>query len=253
MASFGKQPAAILTTALKNGLSYNPHTNNDQTSPKKNNNQHTRQPMTFRIYPYLRASTKEQDAERAKNTLIEFAKSKGHSLSVFFIENVSGASLERPKLFEMLNIMQPGDVILIESVDRISRLNREDWETLKSIIMGKHLRIVSLDLPTSHMIFDVNDELTSRIMDGVNSMMLETLAAMARQDYIERRRKQKEGIERAKAKTPEKYLGRKPNKERHKLICELLEAGLSYRRINKLSGASDYLITYCKNTYFDNI
>jgi DNA invertase Pin-like site-specific DNA recombinase len=37
----------------------------------------------YRIYGYLRASTKEQDALRAKNELIEFAKQADLSIASF--------------------------------------------------------------------------------------------------------------------------------------------------------------------------
>ena len=48
------------------------------------------------IRAYLRASTKEQDAKRAKNELIQFANDHGHKIATFYIENESGAMLERP-------------------------------------------------------------------------------------------------------------------------------------------------------------
>jgi DNA invertase Pin-like site-specific DNA recombinase len=49
-----------------------------------------------------------------------------------------------------LDVTQPNDIILVEQIDRISRLNDSDWNRLKTIIKSKKLKIVSLDLPTSH-------------------------------------------------------------------------------------------------------
>ena len=46
------------------------------------------------IRAYLRASTKEQDAKRAKNELIAFAQEHGHKIAAFYVENESGATLE---------------------------------------------------------------------------------------------------------------------------------------------------------------
>ena len=48
--------------------------------------------MNTRVYAYLRASTKEQDANRANDALMQFAEDKGLTVSVKFIENESGAS-----------------------------------------------------------------------------------------------------------------------------------------------------------------
>ena len=57
---------------------------------------------TFRTYAYLRASTKEQDAGRAKEALVKFANDHNMVISAFFEENESGATLNRPELFRSL-------------------------------------------------------------------------------------------------------------------------------------------------------
>ena len=54
------------------------------------------------IRAYLRASTKEQDAKRAKNELIQFATDHGHKLAAFYVENGSGAKLVHPKLIAII-------------------------------------------------------------------------------------------------------------------------------------------------------
>ena len=41
-----------------------------------------------------------------------------------YVENESGAKLARPELFRLLADSQPGDVLLVEQVDRLSRLTR---------------------------------------------------------------------------------------------------------------------------------
>lgn len=51
----------------------------------------------------------------------------------------------------MLSDMESGDVILIEQVDRLSRLSDGDWDTLKRRMFEKELSVISLDLPTSHI------------------------------------------------------------------------------------------------------
>ncbi|MBB3937390.1 Resolvase, N terminal domain [Aureimonas phyllosphaerae] len=66
-----------------------------------------------------------------------------------YIENESGAKLDRPKLFGLLADCEPGDVLLVEQVDRLSRLTSPDWMKLRAEIDAKQVRIVALDLPTS--------------------------------------------------------------------------------------------------------
>ena len=102
------------------------------------------------VRAYLRASTAEQDAARARSVLEEFAADHGKAIAAQYIENASGTRADCPELVRLLADSHPGDVLLVESIDRLSRLPAEDWSKLKAAIDGKGLRIVALDLPTSH-------------------------------------------------------------------------------------------------------
>ena len=191
---------------------------------------------TFRTYAYLRASTKEQDAGRAKDALLLFANEHDLSISAFFEENESGATLQRPELFRLLEIAQKDDVVLVEQIDRISRLKDDDWYSLKSIIKAKGLRIVSLDLPTSHQFAVVSDEFTGRMLSAINDLMFDMLAAIARKDYEDRRRRQKEGI--VKAKSEGRYPGRPSDVALQLKIEGLLVDKKSYDYIQHILGCS---------------
>mgnify|MGYP000193836307 FL=1 len=101
------------------------------------------------VRAYLRASTQEKDATRARAALEAFATERGLTVAAWYVENESGASLKRPELFRLLSDCKAGDVLLIEQVDRLSRLNDADWDALKSEISARGVRVVALDLPTS--------------------------------------------------------------------------------------------------------
>ncbi|AUJ98460.1 LacI family DNA-binding transcriptional regulator [Escherichia coli] len=206
------------------------------------------------IYAYLRASTMEQDALRSKNRLKEFAALHGHRIAGWYVENASGASLNRPELTRMLADMEPGDVILIEQVDRLSRLNDAGWVILRKEITDKRLSVVSLDLPTSHMALTnaVRDDFTRSMLKAVNSMMLDMLAAIARKDYEDRRRRQAEGI--CKAKAEGKYRGRVADAQKHELIRTLrMVNGKSLRETARLAGVSKMtVIRVCNGTQKQN-
>jgi len=96
--------------------------------------------------------------------------------------------------------------LLVEQIDRISRLNAKDWETLKSIISNNGIRIVSIDLSISHQFINTSDEFTQRMLKAFNAMLLDMLAAIARKDYEDKRRRQIQGIQ--KAKTLSQNLGK---------------------------------------------
>lgn len=192
--------------------------------------------MTNRIYAYLRASTKEQDAHRAKCELQAFADNQAKKIAGWFTENESGACLNRPELFRLIDVAQPGDVLLVEQVDRLSRLNGDDWERLSNLIKSKGIKVVALDLPTSHMLIQNGDEFTYRMMEALNGMMLDMLAAIARKDYTERKRRQAQGI--IKAQSEGKFRGRQADTEMHQRILKLRAAGLSYSDIHKMTGVA---------------
>ena len=189
------------------------------------------------IRAYLRASTKDQDASRAKDDLLRFVEERGLKIAATYLENESGASLKRPELFRLLGDCHAGDVLLVEQVDRLSRLNAEDWERLKTEIRTRRVRVVALDLPTSWMLADGHkDDIQSRMLDAINGMMLDMLAAIARKDYEDRRRRQAQGI--AKAKEDGLYRGRPEDTERNAAIRKMLDSGMSWNSIVAATGCS---------------
>jgi len=188
------------------------------------------------IRGYLRASTKEQDAQRAKSDLVTFARDRGLRIAAFYAENESGASLKRPELFRLLSDCEEGDVLLVEQVDRLSRLNAEDWTKLKTELQSRKVRVVALDLPTSWMMATSTDEMTGRMLDALNAMMLDMLAAIARKDYDDRKRRQAQGI--AKLKDAGGYPGRKPDTQRNAAIKQMMRSGTSWNHIVAATGCS---------------
>lgn len=198
------------------------------------------------VRAYLRASTKEQNASRAKEELFQFAHDKGLKIAATYIENESGASLNRPELFRLLSDCQAGDILLIEQVDRLSRLNAPDWERLKTEIRNRQIKVVALDLPTSWGMVSANtDAFSMRMHEAINSMMLDMIAAIARKDYEDRRKRQKQGIE--KAKQQGTYKGRPANHARNEAIIKMLENGQSWNSIIQATGCSRSTLSRLKH------
>lgn len=190
------------------------------------------------VRAYLRASTIEQDAARARSTLERFAADHGQRIACEYIENASGARADRPELLRLLADAREGDVLMVESIDRLSRLPEVDWKRLKAAIDAKGLRIVALDLPSSHqgMRASAGDEFTSRMLAAINGMLVEMMAAIARKDYEQRRERQAQGIEKAKAEG--KYQGRPVDADLHQRVRELLAAGMGIRATARHAGCS---------------
>ena len=167
--------------------------------------------MTVRIY--VRASTKDQDAKRALSELISFSQSYDDN-HVEYVEHFSGTKLDRPVLAKLLKDAEQGDMLLVESVDRLSRLSQDDFTILKQRIKAKGLRLVVADLPTTHT---VSEGMTGEILNVVNNMLIDLLATMAKLDNDKRRERIKQGL----ARSGYKASGKKPNIAKHKRILEL--------------------------------
>lgn len=199
------------------------------------------------VRAYLRASTVEQDAARAREALEQFAAEHGQSIAAKYIENASGARADRPELLRLLADSREGDVLLVESIDRLSRLPEADWKRLKAAIDAKGLRVVALDLPTSHqgMQDSKGDEFTGRMLAAINGMLVEMMAAIARKDYEQRRARQAQGI--AKAKAEGAYKGRPADGDLHKRVQELLDAGLGIRATARHANCSTTTVLKIRN------
>jgi DNA invertase Pin-like site-specific DNA recombinase len=190
--------------------------------------------MNVRIY--CRASTEGQHADRALVSLREFAQSKNWQVAGEYIENASGAKLERVELMHLLEQAQPGDLLLIEAIDRLSRLQHEEWAELKATLNSKGLVIVSMDLPTSWQMVEMSgNDLTSGILRAVNAMLIDILATMARQDYETRRKRQAQGI---RAKQAGLYTGKEKDMEARETVREMLAQNVKPAHIMKAADIS---------------
>lgn len=183
------------------------------------------------IRAYLRASTEDQFADRAKEMLEQFVQARGYKIASYYRENISGTKLDRPELGRLLMDSHRNDILLVEQIDRLTRLSNNDWMTLKKQIEQHELRIVSLDVPTSWQALSDNDPsqadpVTRAVITAINNMLIDLMAAMSHKDWLTRSQRQKQGIERAHSLG--KYRGKQADQERHQKV-------LYYRQVKKLS------------------
>jgi DNA invertase Pin-like site-specific DNA recombinase len=203
-----------------------------------------------KIFAYLRASTNEQDANRARHRLISFTNKHDVSISEFYSENASGADANRLALNSMVNKLEPYDIVLIESIDRLTRLGMADAQKLLARIKYKQANIVSLDLPITHIHFEQNDDRYSDDIWSINTRWQQTnmadtliniMAVIANHDYHLRRERQMDGIK--KAQGLGKYKGRKKDTVKRSQIRDLLiQTDFTYKKITELTGAQPQLI-----------
>ncbi|PAJ71816.1 resolvase [Pseudoalteromonas sp. NBT06-2] len=183
------------------------------------------------IRAYLRASTEEQDATRAQAELLNFTQSKDVKIASQYIESKSGAKMDRPELARLIADSHPGDILLIEKVDRLSRLPYEQWKKLKTQLIDAKIHIVVVDQLMTHGIINGSEE-NSMIAKVLTEFMIDLAAAMARDDYETRRKRQAQGI--LKAQELGKYQGRQPDLELRENIKLLINEDKSWSQVQNL-------------------
>lgn len=200
---------------------------------------------------YLRASTKDQDANRAKESLLAFANERGYTIAGLYVENFSGTKLQRPELHRLLNNAAPGQILCVESVDRLSRLSQVDWEALKQTINSKGLRLVVVDLPTSWEPFEKSrngtTDIASSVLHVVNNMLIDLMATMARLDQEKRVERIRQGIANKKSADPTwKAHGKRKNAEKWATAEKLLKGrsvtGMTIKEIAQAADAGEATI-----------
>lgn len=155
---------------------------------------------------YLRVSTQDQDLER-QSQVVEDAKAAGFYVAGVYREKASGARADRPELQRMIQDLQPGEVVVAEKIDRISRLPLEDAEKLIETIKEKGARLAIPGVVDLSELAAESNGVARIVLESVQSLLLRLALQMARDDYEDRRERQRQGIEQAKAEG--KYTGRK--------------------------------------------
>ena len=183
--------------------------------------------MAKKTYYYARVSSKNQNLERQ----IEAFKNLGADERDIICEKESGKTMDR-EMYNMLKyqLLRPGDMLIITSLDRLGRNKKNIKEELE-YYKANNIRVQILDLPTTQIKVPQGQEW---IIDMVNNILIEVLAAQSEQERIIIRERQRAGIEIAKKQG--KYKGRKKKKIDETLFLFLLTE-YQKRKINKVEFA----------------
>ena len=185
---------------------------------------------------YLRVSTDEQDLTR-QATIVEGARAAGFYVAGIYREKASGARADRPELLRMIADLQPGEVVVAEKIDRISRLPLAEAEQLVASIRAKGARLAIPGLVDLSEVANGAEGVAKIVLEAVQELLLKLALQMAHDDYETRRERQRQGIE--LAKVAGKYAGRKPDTSGHQRIVDLRGAGLSIKKTAAIAGCSE--------------
>lgn len=139
------------------------------------------------IYGYVRVSTREQNEARQLDAMERFGVDR------IFMDKQSGRDFVRPQYREMLQKMEPDDVVAVQSIDRLGRNYDEILEQWRVITKVIKAAIVVLDMP-------LLDTRKSRDLTGtlIADIVLQLLSYVAQTEREMIRERQREGIAAAK-------------------------------------------------------
>jgi DNA invertase Pin-like site-specific DNA recombinase len=149
---------------------------------------------------YVRVSTVDQNLDRQDLPDVERV----------FEDKASGGSTDRPALQEMIAFVREGDTVVVWSIDRLAR-SLKDLQDLIARLNGKG---VSVEFVSERLTFSADRD------DPFASLQLHLMGAFAQFERAMIRKRQREGIAKAKAKG-DVYTGRKPSIDRDAVVARL--------------------------------
>ena len=185
----------------------------------------------YRVAIYCRVSTDEQSCDRQEKDLISYAQLSGFEVVAVYKETASGAQDDRPERKKVMALAQARkiDAIIVSELSRWGRSTPDILSTLEEL----RTRKVSL-LAQSGLEFDLTSPQGKLI-----ATLLAGLAEFERDLIKERVRS---GM--AAAKSRGQRFGRQPGyipspvREKESKVLELIQKGLSYRKIAEELGLS---------------
>lgn len=147
----------------------------------------------MRKFFYIRVSSYDQSIERQ----LIAAKELGIPEEYIFIEKASGKDFKRPEYQLMKRMFRKGDLLYLQSLDRLGRNKQMILEEWRELTKEKQIDISVLDMP-------LLDTASYKQLDGletlISDLILQLLSYMAEDERKRINSRQREGVEAAKQK-----------------------------------------------------
>lgn len=141
-----------------------------------------------KVFNYIRVSSKEQNEQRQIDAMNKFNLENGIKDPIQLIDKATGTNTDRPNLQLMLKVVGEGDLVVIKSIDRLSR-NYKQVTQLWNEITSKGADIVVIDMP----LLDTR-QYKDLLGDFISNLILQVLGYVAQQETDFRKQRQEEGI-----------------------------------------------------------
>lgn len=147
--------------------------------------------MTSRVYGYVRVSSVEQNEVRQLLAL----KKLGIIRKNIFIDKQSGKDFERPKYKRLVKRLRPGDLLYIQSIDRLGRNYLDIQEQWRILTKERGIDIAVIDMP-------LLDTRNGKDLMGtfIADLVLQILSFVAQTEREHIKERQAQGIAAAKGR-----------------------------------------------------
>lgn len=143
------------------------------------------------VYGYVRVSSQDQNEARQLDAM----HSAGVPPENVYVDHQSGKDFNRPSYLELVGRLQEGDVLYIQSIDRLGRNYEEILDQWRELTKRRKVDISVIDMP----LLDTrrgNDLMGTFIAD----LVLQVLSFVAQNEREAIRQRQAEGIAAAQAR-----------------------------------------------------
>ena len=137
-------------------------------------------------YGYIRVSTNEQNLDRQYEALTCYGVKRGH----IYADYTSGKDFNRPAYQKLLHSLQPGDVLVIKSIDRLGRNYAEikkQWDYITNTLKAN---IKVLDMPLLDTSISSKENLDGRF---IADLVLQILSYVAEKERENTKNRQAQG------------------------------------------------------------
>lgn len=191
---------------------------------------------------YLRASTDKQDTNNQKLEVLEFARKKDIKIDDFIELTMSSQkSSKQRRIDELINRLNPSDTLIVTELSRLGRSTAEVISLINTLV-EHDVRIVILKQNLDIHQHDMNSKII---------ITLFSLFGELERDLISLRTKEALAAKKSQGQTlgkPKGTIQRSKFDQHIEQIKDLLEIGLSVRKIAKVLGYNHHIAL---NTYIN--
>jgi len=195
-----------------------------------------------RTIAYLRASTEKQDLNNQKLEILEFARKKEVKIDEFVeITMSSRKTSKQRRIDEVMQTLSEADTLVVTELSRLGR-STADVIALINELVDRNIRVIILKQNLDLNTHDMNSKIVITLFSLFAELERDLISVRTREALAGKKR---QGMKLGKPKGVIQKSKFDLDRER---IQELLDLGLSIRKIAKLLGYTNHLAL---NTYIN--